>query len=71
MTYEELMNRVENGELVKHHTARHRGYVSRKGHGVIRTYSGIYGKGYTLESPAWDSTTYDWITYYVEKGVTK
>jgi hypothetical protein len=65
MTTNELKKLVENGTLKEHHSSWHRGYVSRKGDGVVREYSGKFGKGYILESPSWKSTNYDLITYYI------
>lgn len=49
------------------HTSRCAGYVSRKIEGVIAPYSGKFGKGYKLLSPAYDSTRYCFVTYFLEK----
>lgn len=49
----------------EHHTSRARRYVSRKSNGVAEEYSGRFGHGYKVFTPAWDSTTYCYVTYYV------
>lgn len=49
----------------EHHTSRARRYVSRKSDGVAEPYSGKFGRGYKVYTPAWDSTTYCYVTYYV------
>ena len=58
-----------------HHTAWTRGYISRKDKrtaqelfdaGKRTPYNGKYGKGYTVETPAYNSTMYHYITYFVE-----
>lgn len=38
-----------------------------KSDGIIKPYSGRYGNGYIVLSPCWVSTTYCYITYYVER----
>lgn len=50
-----------------HHTAWARGYVSRKSEGVVEKYKGIYGEGYIIRRPSWQSSTYCHIEYYVTK----
>ncbi len=64
LTVEQLKTDPKYKEL---HTSYHRGYVSRKSDGIIKPYSGRYGNGYIVLSPCWVSTTYCYITYYVEK----
>jgi hypothetical protein len=49
----------------KHHTSRARRYVSRKCDGIVETYNGKFGSGYKVYTPAWDSTTYCYVTYYI------
>lgn len=50
------------------HTSRARRYVSRKNpDGIAEEYNGRFGCGYKIYTPAWDSTTYCFVTYYVEK----
>lgn len=66
-TCEELAALVAAGQLVKHHTASRRGYVSRKGNGIVEEYAGRFGAGYVLISPRWDSTRYVDVTYYVAR----
>ena len=52
-----------------HHTAWKRGYLSRANGGtyLVYAYDGRFGKGYTVESPSWDTTWYHRISYYIEK----
>lgn len=53
--------------LNEHHTSRCRGYVSRKNkEGEIEKYKGKFGEGYKVLTPAWDSTKYCYVTYYVK-----
>ena len=67
MTIEMLKSKVENGELREHHSAIHRGYVSRKNpDGVIEKYKGRFGTGYKRILPRWDTTQYVTVEYYVE-----
>lgn len=49
------------------HTAAHRGYVSRKSSGEVSRYEGRFGKGYTIDTPRWDTTNYCNREYWVEK----
>ena len=65
MTISTLNTMVSNGTLREHHTARYKRYISRRSDGVIEPYEGRYGKGYALFTPAFDSTIYCYITYYV------
>lgn len=57
------------------HTAYKRGYMSRKctsipskavAAGQITPYEGRFGNGYTVETPAFNTTRYHWITYLLE-----
>lgn len=64
LTVEQLKTDPKYKEL---HTSYYRGYVSRKSDGIIKPYSGRYGNGYIVLSPCWVSTTYCYITYYVER----
>lgn len=57
------------------HTSYTRGYMSRKCEtiiekaieaGQIKPYEGRFGKGYTVETPAFNTTRYHWITYLLE-----
>lgn len=50
-----------------HHTAAHRGYVSRKSEGVANEYSGKFGTGYTIDRPRWDTTNYVDREYWILK----
>ena len=51
--------------FTEHHTARVRRYVSRKIDGIAEPYKGKFGTGYKVYEPAWDSTRYCYVTYYV------
>lgn len=51
----------------EHHTSRARGYISRKTGGIVKPYKGRFGKGYKVYTPAYDSTRYCFITYYVKE----
>lgn len=64
-TREELEAMAAAGQLVEHHTASRRGYVSRRGNGIIEEYAGRFGAGYVLVTPRWDTTVYVNVTYYV------
>lgn len=67
-TEQALKHILANGYTV-HHTARKRGYVSRKQpDGILIPYSGRFGTGYMLLQPAWDSTQYCFCTYYTKVG---
>jgi len=55
--------------LMRLHTSRYRGYVSRKNpDGKLIPYEGRFGKGVAHLTPAWDSSQYCYITYYVKDG---
>lgn len=48
------------------HTSRARRYVSRKLlDGIAEEYSGRFGRGYRVYTPAFDSTRYCYVTYFV------
>lgn len=64
MTVSELRN---NPNYEWHHYASRRGYESRKSEGHVEPYEGRFGKGYILVTPRWDTTSYVWIEYYIEK----
>lgn len=66
-TREQLAAMVAAGQLIEHHTANRRGYVSRKGSGIVEPYAGRFGAGYVLVSPRWDTTQYVDVTYYVAR----
>ena len=65
-----------NGKVYRiAHTSYTRGYMSRKcetvidkaiAAGQITPYRGRYGKGYTVETPAFNTTKYHYITYLLE-----
>lgn len=64
-TITDLKKMVAAGELVEHHTAKYRGYVSRKLSGIVSAYDGRYGKGFVVLTPNWQSSQYAYKTYYV------
>ena len=49
------------------HDAYSGGYVKRTIEGIIQPYKGRYGEGYTLHTPAWNTTKYHIVTYYVKE----
>lgn len=64
-SFEEALDIIE-ARYRKHHTSYARGYLSRKGtENRIISYSGRFGTGYIVETPAWETTNYHHITYYV------
>lgn len=54
-------------QYTEHHTSRARRYVSRKIEGIVEEYKGRFGVGYKVYTPAWDSTIYCFVTYYVKE----
>lgn len=75
---DEVIERVKSGKLMKfhgklgrfthHHSARCRGYVSRKhpeGQLENTAYKGRFGEGVTIKTPAYDSTRYCYREYYI------
>ena len=64
-TINEVMAAVAAGQLRTVRTSMWRGYVSRKTNGHVASYKGVYGVGYCVYKPNWDSTRYSFITYYV------
>lgn len=65
MTITELDN---NPQYYEHHTAYKRGYLSRRAtYTEAEPYAGKFGVGYTFEHPAWHTTNYHYITYYIQK----
>lgn len=77
-----ILKKVKNGELMEfhgkkgrfvyHHSARCRGYVSRKcPEGQLENidYKGRFGEGVTIKTPAYDSTQYCYIEYYIFEEV--
>lgn len=64
--------RGRKGYFLLHHSARCRGYVSRKNEdGIIENYhyKGRFGEGVTVKTPAWDSTRYCYREYYIFQEV--
>ena len=63
----EVMAAVAAGQLRAVRTSMWRGYVSRKGKvSAAHPYKGVYGVGYCVYRPNWESTRYSFVTYYVE-----
>ena len=60
------INEIRN-TCTAHHTARARRYVSRKVDGIAEIYNGKFGAGYKVYTPAWDSSRYCYVTYYINK----
>ena len=65
MSVSELNKKVQNGEIVLHHAALNRGYISRKSEGTVVDYKGYFGKGFKVFLPNWDSTRYCVVAYYI------
>jgi len=60
---------IDGKEVSYHHTARTQGYVSRKSEGSKPIpYDGRFGKGFKIYRPAYDSTRYCFVEYWVKKG---
>lgn len=62
-TLEEIRN---SGDYYKHHTESRRGFISRKGGERVKPYVGIFGKGFVIVSPRWDTTQYVNMSYWIE-----
>jgi len=67
MNVKDIEAKVASGELIKHHTAYFRGYVSRVGGDLVHPYDGKFGSGFVVRSPNRKSTRYSYVTYYVER----
>lgn len=63
----EYMSYLFGGEYKLTHEATARGYISRKSDGRIEPYKGIYGEGYTVHIPRWDTTQYHTIQYWIKE----
>ena len=57
----------DSADYYHHHTGSRRGYVSRKGDGIVEPYSGRFGEGYRIISPRWDTTMFVNVEYYILK----
>lgn len=68
MTYDDIKRMEKAGSLVMHHQASARGYVSRKPDVTpfVSPYMGIFGDGYTVAFPRYDTTGYYYLVYYIE-----
>jgi hypothetical protein len=63
----EIATAVAAGKLKAVKTSMWRGYVSRKSKVLAaHPYKGVYGVGYCVYKPNWESTRYSFVTYYVE-----
>jgi hypothetical protein len=66
-TINEIDAAVAAGQLKVARTSMWRGYISRKGKVTdAHPYKGVYGIGYCVYRPNWESTRYSYVTYYVE-----
>lgn len=63
----EYMTYLFGEEYKLKHEATKRGYISRKSDGRIEPYKGIYGEGYTIHIPRWDTTQYHTIQYWIKE----
>ena len=68
ITFKELMDMVNAGEIIEHHTAMQRGYYSRLTEPRVEPYKGRFGEGYKVTSTNEESTRYMFITYYIKKA---
>ena len=57
-TLEEIRN---SGDYYLHHTESR-----RKGGEKVKPYVGIFGKGFIIVSPRWDTTQYVNVSYWIE-----
>lgn len=57
---------LETNGYKYHHEAMARGYVSRKTACTPLTYNGRFGKGITLEIPAYNGTQYHYRQYWIK-----
>lgn len=68
ISIDKLEEMKKDGTVYYHHTAYKQGYISRKGEvKVAFEYNGKFGKGFTVESPCYNTTRYHHITYYIFK----
>lgn len=64
---------IRGVECYKHHTAAKQGYVSRvrenperPGYlGYYEEYTGKFGSGFVEHHPRWDTTSYQYVTYWI------
>lgn len=63
----DYLDSLKADNYVRLHDAYSLGYVKRKIEGIVQPYKGRYGVGYTLHTPAWNTTKYHIITYYVKQ----
>lgn len=64
--YNRIISELTNQGFSISSPRRKSGYLSRKLIAVIRTYSGTYGDGFTIEKPAFDSTGMHWVQYAIK-----
>lgn len=61
------INELRNNPLYKyHHTGSRRGYESRKSDGHLERYKGVFGEGYIIVTPRFDTTRYVDLQYYIK-----
>lgn len=66
MMADKIRHRMERAGLRKVRTSRRQGYIKRSsGKCVVAHYDGRLGTGYSVFTPATDSSRYVWVTYYV------
>lgn len=63
---EEAEKALVNAGYIKFKISRAGGYISRKTAGMIVPYNGKYGVGYRWLYPAFDSTRYYFVAYYIK-----
>lgn len=63
---DKIRHRMERAGLREVRTSRRQGYIKRwSGKCVVAHYNGRFGEGYSVFTPATDSSRYVWVTYYV------
>jgi hypothetical protein len=66
-----IPNNIHQADLLKpkytfHHQASERGYVSRKGNGIMIPYKGKFGEGFKVLMPRWDTSQYVAVNYWIK-----
>lgn len=67
MTWKSLKRARKVGRYTVHHYATAKGYISRKAsEPVITPYKGMFGAGYVVAWPRYDTTRFITIAYYIK-----
>lgn len=65
MTYDDLLEEADTDTLHKVQTAYAKGYFPRKREPAIENYKGRYGEGYKVHLPAYNTSRYHIVEYWV------